>query len=122
MGLRAQAPALVCGVLAILVLATIAFYRLPDMPIEQFDEARVANNALEMSLSGPSLVTTYGGQPDHYNTKPPLLVWLIAGSISLLGLDRAWLLQIAVGNFGDSHRPHGLCRLARYGCGDPWPA
>ena len=45
----------------------------------------MANNALEMAGSGLSLVTTYDGLPDHWNTKPPLLIWLMAVSIRLLG-------------------------------------
>jgi 4-amino-4-deoxy-L-arabinose transferase-like glycosyltransferase len=42
-----------------------------------WDESRNANNALEMSRTGYSLVTHFHGAPDHWSTKPPLLIWLI---------------------------------------------
>ena len=71
--------------LTLLVTGVVLLYRIGDMPVEQFDEARVANNALEMSNGGLSLVTTYLGQPDHYNTKPPLLVWAMYGTFQVLG-------------------------------------
>jgi 4-amino-4-deoxy-L-arabinose transferase-like glycosyltransferase len=45
----------------------------------------VVSNAIEMSWSGFSLVTTYGFKPDLWNTKPPLLIWLIAGCMRLFG-------------------------------------
>lgn len=65
--------------------AIILGYRLGDLPIEVWDEARLAINALEMSHSGSSLITTYAGQPDHWNTKPPLLIWLMVLAIKVLG-------------------------------------
>jgi 4-amino-4-deoxy-L-arabinose transferase-like glycosyltransferase len=47
-------------------------------PIVLWDESRIAVNALEMHLGGHlSLVTTYGFRPDLWNTKPPLLIWLM---------------------------------------------
>src|SRR5690348_12772200 len=48
-------------------------------PLAAWDESRNANNAIEMVTSGNWLVLHYGGLPDHWNTKPPLLIWLIAG-------------------------------------------
>jgi hypothetical protein len=41
-------------------------------PIALKDEARNANNALEMYLRGFGLVTTYEFRPDLWNTKPRL--------------------------------------------------
>ena len=49
-----------------------------------WDESRLAVNALEMSLTGPSIVTTFGFVPDLWNTKPPLLIWLMALSLQLI--------------------------------------
>jgi 4-amino-4-deoxy-L-arabinose transferase-like glycosyltransferase len=63
----------------------ILFYRLGLLPISTWDEARLANNALEMAETGLSLITTYDGIPDHLNTKPPLLIWLMSISIRVLG-------------------------------------
>jgi len=62
-------------------------------PIVLWDESRLAVNALEMSRRGFSLVTTFGFQPDLYNTKPPLLIWLEAGSISLFGPSE-WAVRL----------------------------
>lgn len=44
-------------------------------------------NAAEMSHSGRYLVSTYEYSPDLYNTKPPLMIWLQACSISIFGLN-----------------------------------
>lgn len=56
-----------------------------NIPIVIWDEGRIIINAMEMRQSGLSLVTTYNFQPDLWNTKPPLLVWLMTGSIALFG-------------------------------------
>ena len=62
-------------------------------PIVLWDESRLAVNAMEMSQHCFSLVTTYGFRPDLYNTKPPLLIWLMVGSIRLLGPDE-WAIRL----------------------------
>jgi 4-amino-4-deoxy-L-arabinose transferase-like glycosyltransferase len=54
-------------------------------PIELWDESRNAVNALEMRQTGLGLVTTYEFRPDQWNTKPPLLIWLMVASTRLLG-------------------------------------
>ncbi|MDR7088447.1 ArnT family glycosyltransferase [Cellvibrio fibrivorans] len=61
------------------------------LPMQYWDESRNANNALEMALGSGWLVPTYEGVPDHWNTKPPLLIWLIAG---LMKLDLPPLLAL----------------------------
>ena len=63
------------------------------MPIYLWDESRQANNALEMVASGLSLVTTYNGVPDHWNARPPLLVWVIAATMQLLGTNE-WAVRL----------------------------
>ncbi len=73
---------------AILLLAN-----LPLFPIYPWDEARVAINAMEMRQSGLSLVTTYHFQPDLWNTKPPLLIWLMDASMALFG-PHAWAVRL----------------------------
>ncbi len=70
---------------AILLAASVLFYRLGASPLEVWDESRLANNALEMAKTGLSLITTYDGMPDHWNTKPPLLIWLMSISIRVFG-------------------------------------
>ena len=69
------------------ILVAVLFYRLGAAPLEIWDEARLANNATEMTQNGWSLITTYDGFPDHWNTKPPLLIWLMTMSIHLLGVN-----------------------------------
>jgi 4-amino-4-deoxy-L-arabinose transferase-like glycosyltransferase len=75
--------------LTVLALALISFplaFDLGQVPIQICDEARQAVNALEMSRSdGQWLITTFNHQPDLWNTKPPLLIWLQALSIYWLG-------------------------------------
>ncbi len=46
--------------------------------MELWDESRNANNAVEMAMRGHWLVPTYGFVTDHWNTKPPLLIWIVA--------------------------------------------
>jgi len=52
-----------------------------------WDESRLANNAIEMVETGDLLVTRYDGEPEVWNTKPPLQIWLEAGSVKLLGIQ-----------------------------------
>lgn len=75
--------------LTVLAFALISFllaFDLGQAPIQICDEARQAVNALEMLRShGQWLVTSFGHQPDLWNTKPPLLIWLQALSMHWLG-------------------------------------
>ena len=52
------------------------FYKLDAHPIYQWDESRQAINMQEMLANNQPLGTYFEGEPDHYNTKPPLLIWL----------------------------------------------
>jgi 4-amino-4-deoxy-L-arabinose transferase-like glycosyltransferase len=58
---------------------------LGSAPIQLWDESRLAVNAMEMHLRGLSLVTTYDFSPDQWNTKPPLLIWLMNLTMSAIG-------------------------------------
>lgn len=53
--------------------------------IHLWDEASYAHNALQMLKHKNPLVVYAFDQPDLYNTKPPLVIWLMAASIKLLG-------------------------------------
>ena len=80
--------------LAALLLAVTALTLLPGalgLPMEVWDESRVANNAIEMAKHGGWIVTTFGGVPDHWELKPPLLVWAMA---ALLRTDMDPMLAI----------------------------
>ncbi len=57
--------------------------RYDALPMQLWDESRNSNNALEMALHGRWLVPTYLGAIDHWNTKPPLLIWAMAAGLKL---------------------------------------
>ncbi len=88
--LRSSASALAFSgwdVMALVLLAALwaalFLVRYDALPMQLWDESRNANNALEMALHGRWLVPTYLGAPDHWNTKPPLLIWAMAGGLRL---------------------------------------
>ena len=78
-------PAWIWFIGSITLSASVLFYHLGMMPLQTWDEARLADNALEMATNGLSLITTYNGSPDHWNTKPPLVIWLMSLSIQIFG-------------------------------------
>ena len=93
-GGRAQSTTPVAILIAILLVsAAFLFFDRTAMPIQLWDESRNIVNALELRTRGFSLVTTYGGAPDLWNTKPPLLIWLMAGSVALFGPE-TWALRL----------------------------
>jgi 4-amino-4-deoxy-L-arabinose transferase-like glycosyltransferase len=53
------------------------------LPLQLWDESRNANNALEVALHGRWLTPTFAGVVDHWNTKPPLLIWCMAALMRL---------------------------------------
>jgi 4-amino-4-deoxy-L-arabinose transferase-like glycosyltransferase len=67
-----------CVTLLVLFAVVILLFRNTAVPMQLWDESRNANNALEMSRNGHLLVTYFQGTPDHWNTKPPLLIWFMA--------------------------------------------
>ena len=75
------------------VLALLFGWRVGTPVLHLWDEARLAVNATEMLGTGDWLVTRYHGQPDLWNTKPPLLIWLQAASLYLLGYN-TWALRL----------------------------
>lgn len=82
------------AMLAVLIAAAWFLFAAGEpLPILLWDESRNIVNALEMERNGLGLVTTYGGAPDLWNTKPPLLIWLMAGSARLFG-SAEWALRL----------------------------
>lgn len=63
------------------------FLNLDMLSIRMYDEARNAISAIEMLDNGEYLVRYHDGEPDTWETKPPLLIWLQAGSIKLFGYN-----------------------------------
>lgn len=65
--------------------AFVAFSNLDRLPLRLWDEARNAHQALAIAETGQFMVLQYNGQPDHWQTKPPLLPLLMAGCIKVFG-------------------------------------
>lgn len=63
------------------------FGHLDTLPIRIWDEARLAINAYEMYNNGDFIVTHYDGNPDMWNTKPPLLIWLQVIFMKVIGVN-----------------------------------
>ncbi|GGG29093.1 hypothetical protein GCM10011378_02200 [Hymenobacter glacieicola] len=66
-------------------------------PIYLWDESRVAVNAAEMALNHNWLVAHFEGQPDLWNTKPPLLLWLQVLCIKLFGFNEVAIRLPTIG-------------------------
>ncbi len=92
-----------------LVLALAAFnltFRLGQEYLTEWDESLYATTAIEALQGGHWIGTTFQGELDYYNTKPPLNVWLIALAMNTLGPDlvalrivsatAAWLTVLAL--------------------------
>ena len=66
-----------------LLWALVLVWRYDAMPLQLWDESRNANNALEMAEHGRWLTPTFAGVIDHWNTKPPLLIWTTAALLKM---------------------------------------
>jgi 4-amino-4-deoxy-L-arabinose transferase-like glycosyltransferase len=73
-------------VLAALIYMPV-FGFLDRLPIRVWDESRLAINAYEMYKSGDYVVMQYAGEPDLWNTKPPLMIWLQVFFMKMLGVN-----------------------------------
>ena len=70
----------------ILFLSWFVFFKgLGRYSLRLWDEGRNAINALEMSKNGNLLVTNFNGEPEMWNTKPPLLIWIMNLSFKIFG-------------------------------------
>lgn len=74
-------------VLLVFLSLIICFWRLGDEPLHEWDESRNGVNAIEMLNNGDLVNLYYGGLPDTWNAKPPLLIWLIALSFKVFGFN-----------------------------------
>lgn len=75
------------SVLSVLVIALPLFYQLGYLPIQLWDESRVSLNAVEMLKNGKYFVSYYAGEPDMWNTKPPLLLWFQIASMKVFSIN-----------------------------------
>jgi 4-amino-4-deoxy-L-arabinose transferase-like glycosyltransferase len=76
--------------LAVGVLALAAFnllWRLNAEVVSEWDESLYAISAWEMVRSGRWIGTTFLGNLDYYNVKPPMNVWLVALSFKVFGAN-----------------------------------
>jgi 4-amino-4-deoxy-L-arabinose transferase-like glycosyltransferase len=71
----------------LMVVCIPLFLHLDRQPIRLWDESRLAMTAYEMHKNGDFLVTHYEGEPDMWNTKPPLMIWLQVLFIKILGFS-----------------------------------
>lgn len=78
---------------SLLLAAAFLFVDPAVAPIRLWDESRNIVNALEMHRTGAGLITTYGGIPDLWNSKPPLLIWLMVASVDAFG-PSLWALRL----------------------------
>lgn len=78
-------------VAALVVVAALAALSLllwvGRLPVQMWDEARLAMNAVEMMRGGSLLVPMFHGQADLWNPKPPLATWAASGSMRLFGMN-----------------------------------
>lgn len=74
-------------VVLILISGFILFPRIKNVPLNDWDEARHAINALEIINSGNWVTLTYNHEPDITNIKFPLGAWLIAINYKLFGVN-----------------------------------
>lgn len=71
----------------LLLLYFPLFLHLDSENLYQWDESRNAIAALEMIENGNPIVRFYGGYPDSWDTKPPLLIWLQIVSFKIVGFN-----------------------------------
>ena len=75
----------------LLIVAVLCFfplcYKIDGLTIRQWDESRNAINAIEMLQNHNYLVRYYAGQPEVWEVKPPLLIWLQVLSLKAFGLN-----------------------------------
>lgn len=85
------------AICACAVLALAAFnlsFRLGQEFVTEWDESLYAISAWEAVTHGNWIGTTFLGEVDYYNTKPPLNIWLIALSFKAFGAS-IWSLRLA---------------------------
>lgn len=73
------------GVLLSIATGFVCLYDLDQFPVFQWDEARYVNNSVEIAQNGHWLDYRMDGEIDHWNFKPPLVLWLQALSMKIFG-------------------------------------
>lgn len=83
------------GAVAVLLSALVYFWNLNGLPIQIWDESRYVNSALELATGrAPNFwIPTHIGLPDHFNTKPPLGIWLLSAIPCTTGIIEPWAFR-----------------------------
>lgn len=71
----------------VLLVSFPLFGHLDVIPMQIWDESRVADQAMEMIRSHNWLIPTYRNEPDMWMTKPPMLVWLQILCMKIVGYN-----------------------------------
>jgi 4-amino-4-deoxy-L-arabinose transferase-like glycosyltransferase len=75
----------------VLVIAVLCYfplcYRIDNLAIRQWDEARNAVHALEMLQNHNYIVRYFENKPEVWEPKPPFLIWLQVLSIKAFGIN-----------------------------------
>ncbi len=74
-----------CVAFVLVLMAVNVFVGLSSVALNDSDEARYGVAAWEMLQHKSFILTTYAGQPEYWNLKPPLGYWLMALSFWVLG-------------------------------------
>jgi 4-amino-4-deoxy-L-arabinose transferase-like glycosyltransferase len=85
LGLLAVRQYALCACFVLALMAVNVFAGLGSVALNDSDEARYGVSAWEMVQHHSYIVTTYGGQREYWNLKPPLGYWLMALSFRLFG-------------------------------------
>lgn len=74
--------------LSVLLIAFFPIWgHIDELPIQLWDESRLAMNAYEMYKDHHFITTHFMGEPDMWNTKPPFLVWMQVLSFNIFGVS-----------------------------------
>jgi len=85
LGLLALRHYTLCAALVLALMAWNVFAGLGSVALNDSDEARYGVSAWEMLQHRSFIVTTYAGEREYWNLKPPLGYWLMALSFYLFG-------------------------------------
>lgn len=80
-------PTLIKALILLGISYAILFYGLGRNAMQLWDEARVAVKSYEMMHNHNFIVPNYGGKPDMWSLKPPLVLWMQIGAYHLFGFS-----------------------------------